>query len=112
MHVAPVGARCMQSLNQLYVGSWLQVHLTMSCMQRRHPDCIVSCTLTADGTRAYKLDGKNRTAREIRVHFSSMCIKPLCGSASLLLRWVCIQQTEIEATILQPASGGQLACAR
>lgn len=96
----------MQSLNELYVGSLLQVHLTMSCMQRRHKDCIFSCTLTADGTRAYKLNGRTRTAREIRVYFSSMCIKPLCGSASLLLRWVCIQQTGIEATILQPAIGG------
>jgi hypothetical protein len=55
----------------------VQVHLTMSCMQRRRkpPDCIVSCALTADGTRAYKLDGKHRTAREIRVQFA-FCYAP------------------------------------
>lgn len=70
-----------------------QVHLTMSCMQRRHHDCVVSCALTADGTRAYKLNGRNRSAREIKVHLSSTCTKPLCGSASLLLSRVCIQLT-------------------
>ena len=67
----------MQNLIQLYVGSLLQVHLTMSCMQRRHPDCIVSCTLTSDGTRAYKLDRRNRTAREIKVQLSSIRTKIL-----------------------------------
>jgi hypothetical protein len=72
-----LGARCMQSLNQLSAPCCTQVHLTMSCMQRRHPDCIVSCMLTADGTRAYKLDGKNRTAREIKVQLSSIRTKIL-----------------------------------
>lgn len=45
----------------------VQVHLTVSCLRRRRPDSTVSCSLTADGTRAYKLHGKNRTAREVKV---------------------------------------------
>lgn len=56
----------------IYRSCWLQVHLTVSCLRRRNPQCFISCALTPDGTRTYKIAGKHRTAREVKVRLSAV----------------------------------------
>ena len=68
LHLGDISICHMCNVIKFDVTRWRrQVALTFVCLRHDRPDVIVSCALNAGGTRVYKIAGRNRTAKEIKV---------------------------------------------